>query len=93
MRYRGGQAAVPHIEFDPCYLAQEATRPCTSADIKALGTWLFPLRQGNWVWKIAANGTYRFHREANDGASSHAGVFTATKGQWTLTATTGLPTT
>ncbi len=32
----GGQAATSRIGYDPCYLAQNAMRPCTSADMKAL---------------------------------------------------------
>ena len=50
-----------------------------------------PVKTGNWVWEIAANGTYKFHSEARDGAPGHSGVVTANGGQWTLAATTGLP--
>jgi len=69
---------------------QKPTKPAM-LDANLIGTWQLPVKTGNWVWEIAANGTYKFHSEALDGAPSHAGVFTATKGQWTLTATTGLP--
>ena len=66
-----------------------ANPPCLDANL--VGTWQLPVKKGNWVWEIAADGTYKFHSEALDGAPSHAGVFTASKGQWTLAATTGLP--
>jgi hypothetical protein len=71
-------------------MAQKSTNP-TILDANLIGTWQLPVRTGNWVLEISADGTYKFHSEALDGAPSHAGVFTASKGQWTLAATTGVP--
>src|SRR5208282_6295206 len=72
----GGQAAAPRIGYDPCYLAQNAMRPCTSADMKALqphgvdpnlvGTWQLPLKNGPWVLTINADGTYAFRSDTHD---------------------------
>jgi hypothetical protein len=85
---------------DPCYLAQNAMRPCTSdqrqvskpvgVDTNLVGTWEFSLKGGPWVWEILRDGTYKFHSEARDGAPSHAGTFSAGDGHWSLKATTGL---
>jgi hypothetical protein len=95
----GGQAAAPRIGYDPCYLAQNALRPCTSADMKALkphgvdpnllGTWEIPMKGGLWVLTINANGTYAFRSDAHDGAQAHAGSFAASNGAWTMKAKTG----
>ena len=96
---RGGAASGPRIGYDPCYLEQNAMRPCNSeqrqsvklvgVDPKIAGTWEFPLEHGPWVLEIFRNGTYRFHSEAGDGAASHAGTFSARDGHWFLKATTG----
>jgi hypothetical protein len=93
----GSRPATPAV--DPCYLAQNAMRPCVSGqpqppkpigvDPKTVGTWELPLKGGLWVWEIHRDGTYRFHSEAGDGAPPHAGTFSASNGQWTLKATTG----
>ncbi len=95
----GGQAAAPRIGYDPCYLAQNAMRPCTSADMEALkphgvdpnllGTWEIPMKSGLWVLTINANGTYTFRSDAHDGARAHAGSFAASNGAWTMKAKTG----
>ena len=95
----GGRAAAPRIGYDPCYLAQNAMRPCTSADMKALkphgvdpnlvGTWQLPLKGGLWVLTINANGTYAFRSDAHDGVQAHAGSFAASDGAWTMKAKTG----
>jgi hypothetical protein len=95
----GGQAAAPRIGYDPCYLAQNAMRPCTSADMKALqphgvdpnlvGTWQLPLKNGPWVLTINADGTYAFRSDAHDGVQAHAGSFAASNGAWTMKAKTG----
>ena len=84
---------------DPCYIAQNAMRPCTSeqaqspkpvgVDPHTVGTWELPLKGGSWVWEIHRDGTYRFHSEAGDGAPPHAGTFSASNGHWSLKATTG----
>jgi len=97
----GGQSQVTttHLGVDPCYLAQNAMRPCTSADMQALqphgvdpnlvGTWALPLRGGLWVLSIDAKGNYAFHSEAQDGVPSHAGSFAAANGAWAMKAKTG----
>jgi hypothetical protein len=84
---------------DPCYLAQNAMRPCTSAphkeanpvgvDPDTVGTWELPLKSGSWVWEIHRDGTYRFRSEAHDAAPPHGGTFSASHGHWSLKATTG----
>ena len=95
----GGQATAPRIGYDPCYLAQNAMRPCTKADMKALqphgvdpnlvGTWQLPLKGGLWVLSIDANGTYAFHSDAHDDVQAHAGTFAASNGAWVMKAKTG----
>jgi hypothetical protein len=98
----GGQSQTSGPQFhgpDPCYLAQNAMRPCTSADMKALaphgvdpnlvGTWELPLKGGLWVLTIDAKGNYTFHSEAQDGAPSHAGSFAASNGAWSMKAKSG----
>jgi hypothetical protein len=93
----GPGPAAPAV--DPCYIAQNAMRPCTSGqrqpakpvgvDPNTVGTWELPLKGGPWVWEIHRDGTYKFHSEAGDGAASHAGTFSASNGHWALKATTG----
>jgi hypothetical protein len=97
----GGQSQVTttHLGVDPCYLAQNAMRPCTSEDMKALqphgvdpnlvGTWELPLKGGLWVLSIDAKGNYTFHSEAQDGVPPHAGSFAASNGAWRMTAKSG----
>jgi hypothetical protein len=95
----GGQTTVTHTGPDPCYLAQNAVRPCTSADMEALkpqgvdpnlvGTWEIPMKGGLWVLTINANGTYAFRSEAHNGAQAQAGSFAASNGAWTMKAKTG----
>jgi hypothetical protein len=68
-----------------------APKTSTTLDANLVGTWRLPVKAGNWVLEIMANGTYKFHSEAGDGAPSHTGVLTASKGQWTLAAKTGVP--
>ena len=58
------------IGSDPCYLAQNAMRPCTSADMEALkphgvdpnlvGTWEIPMKGGLWVLTIQCQWHLRF---------------------------------
>jgi hypothetical protein len=93
----GTRPAAPAV--DPCYLAQNAMRPCTSAqrqpakpvgvDPNTVGTWELTVNNARWVWEIDRNGTYKFHTEGADVAVSHAGTFAASYGQWSLKATTG----
>jgi hypothetical protein len=79
---------------DPCYIAQNAMRPCTPApkglDARLVGTWILPLKDGSWTWKISRNGTYKFHSEAKDQAPDHAGTISANHGVWALKATSGI---
>jgi hypothetical protein len=95
-----GQAHVaPHLSVDPCFIAQNAMRPCTAAqrqpskpagvDPDTVGTWKLALQGGPWVWQIRRDGTYSFHSEAGDGAPQHAGAFSASNGHWSLKATNG----
>jgi hypothetical protein len=94
-----GRSAPAVPSYDPCFIAQNAMRPCTKAqqqpakpvgvDPKTVGTWKLPLKGGDWVWEIHRDGTYRFHSEAGDGAPSHAGTFSASNGHWVLKATSG----
>jgi hypothetical protein len=87
----GTTRTVPWV--DPCFIAQNAMRPCTpqpvGVDPKTVGTWKLPLKGGAWVWEIYRNGTYKFHSEAGDGAQPHEGKFAARNGQWLLKATNG----
>ena len=93
------QVVTTHLGVDPCYLAQNAMRPCTSADMKALqphgvdpnlvGTWELPLKGGLWVLSIDTKGHYTFHSAALDGVPSHAGIFAASNGVWSMKAKTG----
>jgi hypothetical protein len=60
-----------------------------AVDPATIGIWEIPMNPGRWVWEIAATGAYEFHTEAPDGAPSHAGIFTASGGKWTLQSTAG----
>jgi hypothetical protein len=98
-------APAPSITYgvDPCFIAQNAMRPCNAAsqpppgapaqpigvDRHLLGTWYLPLGKGFWVFEILANGTYRFRSEAGDGVAPHTGSFSANNGHWSMRATTG----
>ncbi len=95
-----GQAPVaPHAGPDPCFIAQNAMRPCTTAqpqpsmpigvDPNTVGTWELTFMGGPWVWQIRRDGTYSFHSEAGDGALPHAGTFSSSNGRWSLKATNG----
>jgi hypothetical protein len=53
-------------------------------DPRMVGTWELLINPGNWIWRVAANGTYEFHSEAGDGAPTHAGTFTASQDHYTL---------
>ncbi len=97
----GGTPATPAPTrtVDPCYLAQNAMRPCGSdrrqvskpagVDPNLVGTWELPQTTGFWVLKVIGNGTYKFHSEARDGIPSNAGTFSASNGHWSLSASNG----
>ena len=82
---------VPRV--DPCFIAQNAMRPCTKkpvgVDPRTVGVWKLPFKGGPWVWEIRRNGTYKFHSEARDGVPPHEGKFAASNGSWLLKATSG----
>jgi len=59
------------------------------ADPRTVGTWVFPINPGRWVWQVGPDGTYQFHSEAADAAPSHSGSFTASNGRWSLQAGNG----
>jgi hypothetical protein len=94
-------APAPSITFgvDPCFIAQNAMRPCNSSpqalarpigvDAHLLGTWYLPIGKGIWVFEILPNGSYKFHSEAGDGVAPHTGSFSANNGHWSMRATTG----
>ena len=87
------------IGVDPCFIAQNAMRPCNSApqaaarpigvDPHLLGTWYMPRANGLWVFEILSNGIYKFHSEARDGVAPHTGSFSARNGIWSMQTTTG----
>jgi hypothetical protein len=91
----GGGGSAPRIGVDPCFLAQNAMRPCTSntgqtkpmgVDPNLAGTWELPFRGGAWILTIERNGTYKFHSEAGDSVPANAGSFSASDGHWSLKA-------
>ena len=80
--------------IDPCFIAQNALRPCTApqakgVDPKIVGTWELAQKHGSWVLEIHPDGTYSFHSEARDGTAPNSGTFSTSDGHWSLTATTG----
>ena len=97
-----GPATAPKVGCDPCYLAQNAMRPCASqrrqpptpvgVDRNIVGTWELsvPNAQGvsRWVWQIRPDGSYDFHAEGPEAAPAHRGTFAASKGQYILNSTT-----
>jgi hypothetical protein len=93
-----GPTSPARPSYDPCFLAQNAMRPCTSdqqtakptgVDPNLVGTWEIPFKGGPWVLNIEGNGAYQFHSEAHDGVKSHTGSFSAGNGHWSLKAKTG----
>jgi hypothetical protein len=64
--------------------------PGAAVDPRTVGTWELFINPGRWVWQIGRNGTYQFHSEAGDGASTHAGTFSARDGHWSIQATSGI---
>lgn len=53
-------------------------------DAALVGTWIMDRNPGQWVWRVAANGTYEFHSEAADNTPSNNGTLTADGGHYTL---------
>lgn len=96
------QGGVQGPHYDPCYLAQNALRPCTAeqrqapnpvgVDRKLVGTWELsvPNAQGvaRWFWEIHANGSYGFHAQGPGAAPPHHGTFAAANGRYILKSTT-----
>jgi hypothetical protein len=90
--------AGPSIGYDPCYLAQNAMRPCNSGQPQApkpvgvdpavVGTWelMVPNQLGisRWIWDIHRDGTYNFRAEGPGAAPAHSGAFAASKGRYAL---------
>jgi hypothetical protein len=97
----GAPAATqaPTRSIDPCFIAQNAMRPCVSEQRQtanpsgvvpvAVGVWNLPTGRGRWVLQVFANGTYRFHSEALDGVKDSVGSFSASDGHWSLKANDG----
>ena len=94
----GPSAQAPRLGYDPCFLAQNAMRPCTSdqqtaeptgVDPNLVGTWEIPFKGGPWMLNIERNGAYQFHSASHDGVQSHAGSFSAGNGHWSLKDKTG----
>jgi len=90
----GNAAPAPRVGYDPCYLKQNALRPCNQppapvVERNVIGTWELPREGGSWFLDIRGDGTYSFRSEARDGAQPHAGTFTAVNGVWSLKATNG----
>ena len=86
------------IGYDPCFLAQNAMRPCNSGqqhsskpvgvDPNLVDTWELPLRGSLWVLAISPDGTYEFHVEGGSAARSQ-GKFAANNGRWSLKTAAG----
>ena len=53
-------------------------------DPALVGTWIMIRNPGQWVWRVAGNGTYEFHSEAPDNTPSNNGTLTADDGHYTL---------
>jgi hypothetical protein len=49
-----------------------------------VGTWIMERNPGQWVWRVASNGTYEFHSEAPDNFSSNNGTLATDSGHYTL---------
>ena len=49
-----------------------------------VGTWIMNRNPGQWVWRVAGNGTYEFHSEAPDNTPSNNGTLTSASGHYTL---------
>lgn len=90
-RSRGGVSCVviaaPCAEDDPRWSAPLPLPTGVQAsplDPRMVGTWELLINPGYWIWRVAGNGTYEFHSEAMDGARTHAGTLTSSKGHYTL---------
>ncbi len=89
----GTGSTVQTRGIDPCYIRQNAMRPCTTretgVDAKYVGTWEFPTGKGFWVLVVSRDGTYAFHSEAGDNVAANAGSISAHGGHWALGASSG----
>ncbi|VIO80859.1 caspase family protein [Bradyrhizobium ivorense] len=81
----------------PVAAAPLASVPATTAgviDPALVGTWEIMVPggrgQSRWIWKIMADGSYRFHAEPSRSARAHEGTVTFANGRWTLHALRGL---
>jgi hypothetical protein len=81
--------ASVHDTMRDCITEQHPPSKTAGVDPNVIGVWELPLKGGLWVLEILRDGTYKFHSDAGDGAPSHTGKFSASNGQWSLTATTG----
>jgi len=89
----GTASSHPVLTVDPCFIAQNAMRPCTpepvGVDRETVGIWKLQFKGGPWVWEVDRDGTYKFHSEAGDGVLPHEGKFASSNGRWLLKATNG----
>ena len=81
---RGGTTA-PRIGYDPCFLAQNAMRPCTSDEAKTAkpggvdpnlaGTWEVPFKGGPWVLRSRATAPTNFTAKPRTASPQTRGLF------------------
>jgi hypothetical protein len=92
-------ASGPRIGYDPCYLAQNAMRPCSSVqgqasrptgvDSHLVGTWELPLKGRVWVLEIRQDGMYQFQGEVGGSTQTAKGQFAAGEGRWWMKTAAG----
>ena len=94
----GGVQQHSQMAFDPCFIAQNAMRPCApeqqakkpaGVDPNLVGTWELPFKDQTWVWEILREGTYKFQIRGKDGSPSNTGSFSAGNGSWSLSTPAG----
>ena len=97
----GSSGSGAHIGYDPCYLAQNAMRPCSSeqpqaskpvgVDPNVVGTWKLPLAGGSsWILEVRRDGTYHLQGEKGGATTQLSkGKFGASDGRWWLKTATG----
>jgi hypothetical protein len=63
-------------------------------DPALVGTWeiMVPSDRGTsrWIWRIMADGTYKFRAEGPRAAPAHEGTIAAVNGHWSIHANRGL---